>query len=63
MNNPKTVLRLLIICQLFTFFFLLFLPTLVRILEDGWGKALYAALACVTVGFGIALRYALNSVQ
>jgi hypothetical protein len=62
-NPHKTILRLLIFTQVFTLFFLIFMPILVRLLNETWGRVLYLFLALVTIGLALALRYALNGVD
>lgn len=57
MNN-KDALRLIIFTQIFTLFFLLFMPTLIRLLGDPWGKMLYTVLVMAAIGFALALRHA-----
>jgi hypothetical protein len=59
----KTVLRTLIIAQVFTLFFLIFMPVLIQVLNDAWGRVVYALLSLVCIGLALALRYALNSLE
>jgi len=59
----KTVLRLLILVQLFTLFVLMLMPAMVRLLSDLWGKALYALLVIVAICLALALRYALINLE
>lgn len=63
MNPPKTALRLLIVCQVFTLFALLLMPTLVRILDETSGKIAYALLVLISVGLTLALRHVLASLD
>lgn len=58
MNPQKTILRLLIVSQVFCLFFLMFMPTLIKILHEFWGKMFYTLLVLVSIGLALALRYA-----
>jgi hypothetical protein len=62
-NPTKTILRLLIFTQVFILFFLIFMPILIRMLSETWGRVLYLLLALVTIGLALALRYALSGVE
>lgn len=59
----KTVLRTLIVSQVFTLFFLILMPVLIQLLNDAWGRVLYALLALISIGLALALRYTLNSLE
>ena len=59
----KTVARLLILSQVFTLFFLIFMPVLIRLLNEMWGRVLYTLLALAAIGMALALRYALNGLE
>jgi hypothetical protein len=59
----KTTIRLLILSQVFTLFFLIFMPVLIRLLNDMWGRVLYTLLALGAIGMALALRYALNGLD
>jgi hypothetical protein len=59
----KTTLRLLILSQVFTLFALILMPVLIRVLNETWGRVLYTLLALAAIGFALALRYALNSLE
>jgi hypothetical protein len=59
----KTILRTIIITQVFTLFSLIFMPVLIQLLSEAWGRVLYALLALVSIGLALALRYALNSLE
>jgi hypothetical protein len=59
----KTTLRVLIISQVFSLFFLIFMPVLVRMLNDMWGRVFYTLLSLVGIGLALALRYALNGLE
>ncbi len=59
----KTVGRLLVLSQVFTLFFLIFMPVLIRLLNEMWGRVLYTLLALAAIGIALALRYALNSLE
>ncbi|OGR91830.1 MAG: hypothetical protein A2992_09050 [Elusimicrobia bacterium RIFCSPLOWO2_01_FULL_59_12] len=59
----KTALRTLIVSQVFSLFFLIFMPVLVRLLNEAWGRVLYAFLALAAIGLALALRYALNGLE
>ena len=63
MNPTKTVLRLLIVGQVFSLFVVLLMPTLIQLLDQTSGKLLYALLVLISVGFTLALRYALRLVD
>jgi hypothetical protein len=63
MNPQKAVLRLLILSQIFCLFFLLFMPTLIKILNELWGKVLYTILVIASIGLALALRYALSGLE
>ena len=63
MNPNKALLRLLILAQVFALFFLIFMPVLIRLLNDMWGRVLYVLLALVAIGLSLALRYALNGLE
>ena len=63
MNPNKAVLRLLILAQVFSLFFLIFIPVLIRLLNEMWGRVLYTLLALVAIGLSLALRYALNGLE
>lgn len=63
MNPTKTALRVLILSQVFTLFFLIFMPVLVKLLNDTWGRILYTLLSLTAVGLALALRYALNGLE
>ena len=63
MNPNKAVLRLLILSQVFSLFFLIFIPVLIRLLNEMWGRVLYTLLALVAIGLSLALRYALNGLE
>jgi uncharacterized membrane protein len=56
-------MRLLILCQVFTLFFLIFLPILTHMLSERGGKVLYALLAIVAIGLALALRQALDALE
>jgi len=60
LNPNKAALRLLILSQVFSLFFLIFMPVLIRLLNEMWGRVLYTLLALVSIGLSLALRYALN---
>lgn len=62
-SNPKHAVRLLIVCQVFTLLFLIFMPVLVRMLSEGGGKVLYALLAITAIGLALALRQVLSSME
>ncbi len=59
----KTVIRTLILSQVYTLFFLILMPVLIQLLNDAWGRVLYALLAFISIGLALALRYALNSLE
>ncbi len=59
----KTVLRLLVATQIFSLFFLMILPYLIRVLSGLWGKTLYGLLVITGVGLALALRYAFISLD
>ena len=63
MNPNKTALRVLIVSQVFTLFFLVLMPVLVRLLNDTWGRVMYTLLSLAAIGLALALRYALNSLE
>ena len=63
MNPHKSLLRLLIVTQVFTLFALLLMPTVIRLLDEVSGKALYGLLVAVAVGLAMALRYGLASLD
>jgi hypothetical protein len=63
MNPNKTALRVLIVAQVFTLFFLIFMPVMVRMLNEMWGRVLYTLLSLVAIGLALALRYALNGLE
>jgi len=62
-NPNKTALRLLVLSQVFTLFFIIFIPVLIRVLSETWGRVLYTLLALVAVGLSLALRYVLNGLE
>ena len=39
------------------------MPVLVRLLNEAWGRVLYAFLALAAIGLALALRYALNGLE
>lgn len=59
----KNALRLLIVSQVFTLFALLFLPTLMRLLNETLGKILYSGLVVACIGLSLALRRALGGLE
>ena len=61
MNASKNIFRLLILSQIFALFFLMLMPTLIKLLNDFWGKLLYTLMVLGSIGFALALRYALRS--
>ncbi len=63
MNSLKTLLRLLIITQVFALLFLISMPLLLRLLGEPIGRVVYGALALVCIGLALALRYGLNQLQ
>jgi hypothetical protein len=62
-NPNKAALRLLIISQVFTLFFLIFMPVLIHLLNEMWGRVIYILLALVSIGLSLALRYVLNGLE
>jgi hypothetical protein len=63
MSNDRSVMKLLIVTQIFTLLFLIFMPTLLRLLSGTLGKTLFAALTILAVGLSIALRHALKQLE
>lgn len=63
MNPHKTILRLIILTQVFTLFALLLMPTLIRLLDQTAGKVLYFLLVLIAAGLVMALRYALAAID
>ena len=63
MNPNKAVLRVLIVSQVFTLFFLIFLPILMRALNELWGRVAYVLLSLIAIGLALALRYALVGLE
>ena len=61
--NPKPLLRLLILGQLFTLAFLVLMPVLIRLLPGLTGKILYALLVAVAVTLAVLLRGALETLE
>ncbi len=59
----KTALRVLIVSQVFTLFCLIFMPVLIRLLNEVWGRVLYTLLSLAAIGLALALRYALNRLE
>ena len=59
----KSALRLLILAQVFCLFFLMLMPTLVRVLNEMWGKVLYGTLVVGAILFALALRYAFGKLE
>ena len=58
----RTIMRLVIVTEIFTLFCLMLMPAVIHMLSDLWGKALYALLVITSIGLAIALRYALAGV-
>jgi hypothetical protein len=63
LNPNKAALRLLILSQVFILFFLIFMPVLIHLLNEMWGRVIYTLLALVSIGLSLALRYALNGLE
>ena len=63
MNPHKTVLRVLVLSQVFTLFALILMPVLVKLLSDSWGRVIYTLVSLVAIGLALALRYALNGLE
>jgi hypothetical protein len=63
MNPNKTALRVLILAQVFTLFFLIFMPVLVRVLNETWGRVVYTLLSLGCIGLALGLRYALKALE
>lgn len=63
MNSNKTALRVLILAQVFSLFFLILMPVLIRLLNETWGRILYTFLSLAGIGLALALRYALNGLE
>jgi hypothetical protein len=63
MNPHKTILRVLVLAQVFTLFMLILMPVLVKLLNDSWGRVIYTLLSLVGIGLALALRYALNGLE
>ena len=63
MNASKTILRLLVISQMFTLFFLMLLPTLTHFLAEPWGKLIYGICIFCAAGLALALRYTLKTLE
>ena len=59
----KTTLRLLVLSQVFTLFFLILMPVLIRLLNEMWGRVLYALLSLAAIGIALAWRYTLKSLE
>jgi len=59
----RSLLRLMVWIQMFTLFFLMVMPSLIRWLGGMWGKILYAVMVIIGIGFALALRYALASLE
>jgi hypothetical protein len=63
MKDIPFVLRVLIVTQMFLLFAFLFLPTLLRFLNEPLGKVLYAVLVVICIGLALALRRALEALE
>lgn len=63
MNFHKSPLRLIMVTQVFCLFFLILMPTLVRLLSGTLGKWLYTLMVLGALGLALALRYALDQVD
>jgi hypothetical protein len=63
MHPHKTAIRWLILAQVFSLFFLIFMPVLIVLLNETWGRVLYTLLALVGIGLALALKYALNGLE
>ena len=61
MNRP--LMRLIVWTHIFALFFLMMMPSLIRWLGWMWGKILYALMVVIGIGFALALRYALESLE
>jgi hypothetical protein len=59
----RSLVRLIVWIQIFTLFFLMMMPSLIRWLGGMWGKILYALMVIIGIGFALALRYALESLE
>ena len=59
----KNIVRLLVLSQVFTLFFLIFMPVLIRLLNETWGRVLYTLLSLTAIGLALGLRYALNGLE
>ena len=63
MTPNRTPLRVLILAQVFSLFFLILMPVLIRVLSETWGRVLYTLLSLAAIGLALALRYALNGLE
>ena len=63
MNPNRKVLRLLIFSQLFSFLFLVLLPSVIRLLPTRSGKMVYSVLALGAIGLGFFLRRCLDDLS
>ena len=54
--NPKPLLRLLIVTQIFLFFAVVFLPALIRYLQQPMGRLIYGFFAALCIVFALLLR-------
>ena len=61
--NPKPILRLVIVTQIFLLFMAVLLPALIRYLHQPVGKCLYGLLAIVCVLLAVLLRRMLSTLD
>ncbi len=57
------ILRLIIVVQVFSLLSLVLMPLMIRLLNETAGKVLYSLLLLLSIGFSIALRYAVSRLE
>jgi hypothetical protein len=59
----KSLLRLLVVTQIFLLFAVVFLPTLIRYLQQPLGRLVYGFLAALCMLLALLLRRALSQLE
>lgn len=63
MNDLKPALRLVVMTLTFLLFAVVFLPALVRYLQQPWGRFVYGLFAAVCIALALLLRRALTQLD
>jgi hypothetical protein len=63
MNGLKPILRLVVVTLTFLLFSMVFLPALIRYLQQPWGRVVYGFFTAVCIALALLLRRALSELD